>query len=413
MLVGRALTPYFAVGRLADLDLMHSIDGDEPVVLMLQSLGPEVLLLVESRPEIVALVAQVGSVTSHGAVLLREFSSRGTRQIAAVAGIDLEDAGAWLGLRVGVAEGCLHLEGTVATPRGPDTSAGYSAREEKVRPLICARPEGTWMCYRPTYHYTELDQSLITSGWSAAGSTLFGCDALEVEYDDTGLQWVCGYPLSTDVVKRIWEAPEWFSERVDAQHAALFPGFTRFAEFYPQLEEPKAPPIATLLEVWRAVEHTYFDLCRFLPLSSLTYPLLFAQYIERLVASGRSQLEANGQLADLAYSSYAASAVEGGIYPSLVKTLDAAFVAPGSPPRIKPPLTPPSTRCHRSGHNADAYVVRLMFEAKEEKFYAHAVAQGWACQALRWTHSALDVDPRSLLAQPVASLRDILQNAGR
>ena len=407
-LYGTGLTDYVATGQLVTISEVHASKPILPlrggsIVLLLKDFSPNIMKEILDTSSVVAVISASGSLTSHAAVLLRELASTRGWGIAGVAGISFEEAQPLLGqlITVNGPQGLVtaHAIADATKISGEQVSIPI-ARPEKRQPAVTTRDGIEWTCPRPSYHFTQLEQSLISPGYAHSTVTLYGKPPCAIRFDSEGRIWTAGCKGGQDIAKQIVEEPAWFSNLADRQHYRLSKILRHFLDMRPiWLEMKDNSNTRELLNAWRYVVDASYHLYRFLPLTSSSYPYLFRLFVDEATLQGISPATSLATLRTLGHSAAAASALQHKVFPTLDKEV-LAFCVLAEPYGTVPSTLAPSFRTKkyarsnlpRSMAKLDdnlTKVVTLMFEAKDEKFYASSTIQSWTAHLLNCTANYL------------------------
>jgi phosphohistidine swiveling domain-containing protein len=414
---------------LEDID-GHNDTAQDNLVLVLGDLTPDVMPVILTCERIVAVISAVGSLTSHAAVLLREVASSQHRPIAGLVGVDPAFAKSLVGRVVTVngASGTLSTRSVPSEFTAPRRPAAWRiARPEKQQQQIHNKDGARWVCPKPSYKFSRLEQSLIASGYEHSAVTLFGQDPCKVNFDSEGRIWISGSKNGEEISRLIIKDPSWFGRMVDQQYHRFGRLLRRLLERRSLWLEVKTHLDAVeLVLAWRYMIEAYYHLYRFLPLTSSSYPHLFHYFVEEADHIGISNTQSLALLRYFGQTAAAESAVHDRIFPRLDKNI-LAFTELKAPYATAPIEECPSIRSARRVNYAQstgrlcglpeelAEVVSMMFEAKDQKFYVSSTLQSWAAYLLTCTQAHVrqesgDVSTlRRLTEYSAEQLIDLLQ----
>jgi phosphohistidine swiveling domain-containing protein len=401
--------------------------GDSTFILLTRDLTPDLVGVIAADPTIIGIVTPVGSVSSHAAVLLRELSAITGRAISGVGGISYQDAAALEGQVVsvdgplGMLRPSLHGGVTESEQKAHNPEPTLS-RPEKSQLLSLASGGGEWRCTRPTYRFSLLEQSLITPGYAHSPVTLLGGPPCKIQFDAEGRMWQSGGISAEDLAAKAMNEGDWLGSITERQHRSfsriLRQLLARRESWLALREEPTE---WGLVEALSYITQSFYHLYRYLPLTSNTYPFVFRELIQECQAAGANEEDSLALLRSFGRTSSARQAVRHAVFPILGKSvlefrsLSAPYAT--QPATDKDAFNEPYQLSLRSVELVSLLdpdivrTVKLLFEAKDEKFYLSATLQSWLAWLLHCTEKWLSNQGMSPIAFKELMCCDVIQLA--
>jgi phosphohistidine swiveling domain-containing protein len=408
---GIGITDHTASGTLTNSG-REECGKPKSLILAAKNLTPALVHTVQVNRNIAGVVVEVGSITSHAAVLLRELTVQQNRDIAALSGISTETINRLTGDLVSIdgINGLLSLDdnerrsATISEPRKePVIHLG------KGSPIERTRKRGKFVCPRPNYSFTPLEQSLIAPGYAQSFVTLFGENQSQIEFDTQGRIWILDYKSGNEIATLIARDPFWFYRLATRQHQRFARIFRYLLSVRLQwLDLEQAEGAKEIIRAWRYIEESSYHLYRFLPLTSSSYPYLFETYLKQLTLTNTNKADSVQLLRRLGRTSIAAVALANKIFPedgkSVLDYMDLTEPYAMLPPPaslaeqfIKTPLDNHKAEASKEWEDSESErTVKIMYEAKDEKFYLSSTISSWTAFLLTVTKAYLERKDRSL-----------------